>query len=366
MAKTVTGLFDNHGAAQSVVRELLAAGFRQDDISLMAKETAPEPKGAVVEYVEESGEEQVEDMAKGAGAGAAIGGLTGLVAGLAALAIPGFGPIVAAGPIASFIAGTGIGATIGGLISGLTRLGVPEKDAHHYAEGVRRGGMLVNVNAPDELADRAVGIMKKHNPVEINKRAAQWREEGWSGFDTEATSTAFSAFVGDNNTRPGSVADDVTAEHERIPIETLNAGQGEIALPVVEERLEVDKRERDRGGVRVESHVTETPVEQDVQLREEHINVERRPVDYTFHGTEGEAFKEAMVEIREAYEELIVKKKPRVVEEVVIGKEVEERTETVRETLRRTDVEVQPIEPERAKGAGASPDGSQDGPNKAQ
>lgn len=365
MAKTVTGLFDNHAAAQSVVRELLASGFKQDDISLMAKEVEPRPKDVVVEYVEESGEKQVEDMAVGAGAGGAIGGFAGLAIGLASLAIPGFGPVIAAGPVATFIMGTGIGATIGGLISGITRLGVPERDAHQYAEGVRRGGMLVSVNAADELAARAIEVMKRHNPVEINKRAAEWREEGWSGFDTEATSAAFNAFVGDGNNRRGEAQGEVTAEHKRIPVETLNASQGEIALPVVEERLEVDKRERDRGGVRVESHVTETPVEQDVQLREEHINVERRPVDYTFHGTEGEAFKEAMVEIREAYEELIVKKKPRVVEEVVIGKEVEEHTETVRETLRRTDVEVQPIEPERTKGASASTEGSQGGSNKA-
>jgi hypothetical protein len=111
--------------------------------------------------------EQVEDMAEGAGAGAAIGCLTGLVAGLASLAIPGFGPIIAAGPIAAFIAGTGIGATIGGFISGLTGLGIPEKDAQHYAEGVRRGGMLVNLNAPDELASRAIEVMRRHNPVEI-------------------------------------------------------------------------------------------------------------------------------------------------------------------------------------------------------
>lgn len=367
MAKTVTGLFDHQGAAQSVVRELLAAGFRQEDISVMAaKPPAPQPKGKVVEYVEESGEEQVEDMAKGAGVGAAVGGVAGLVAGLASLAIPGFGPIIAAGPIASFIAGTGIGATIGGLVSGITRLGVSENDAQHYAEGVRRGGTLVSVTAPEEVADRAVLIMKKHNPVEINKRAAEWRDEGWTGFDTEATATAFNAFAGEGVNRRQDAPDDITAEHQRIPTEALSGSQGEIALPVVEERLEVDKRERDRGGVRVQSHVTETPVEQDVKLREEHINVERRPVDYTFHGTEGEAFKEAMVEIREAYEELIVKKKPRVVEEVVIGKEVEERTETVRETLRRTDVEVEPIEPERARGAGASTDGTQDDKNRAQ
>jgi stress response protein YsnF len=90
-------------------------------------------------------------------------------------------------------------------------------------------------------------------------------------------------------------------------------------------------------------------------LREERVNVERRAVDYTFHGTESEAFKESMIEIKEAYEELVVNKKARVVEEVVVGKDVEQHTETVRETLRRTDVDVEPIEPGRAaRGASAS------------
>ncbi|HEX9919227.1 MAG TPA: DUF2382 domain-containing protein, partial [Pyrinomonadaceae bacterium] len=90
------------------------------------------------------------------------------------------------------------------------------------------------------------------------------------------------------------------------------------------------------------------------ELREEHVNVERRPVDYTFHGTESEAFKESLVEIREAYEELVVNKKARVVEEVVVNKDVEQRTETVNETLRRTDVNVEPIDSGKARGASAS------------
>jgi uncharacterized protein (TIGR02271 family) len=128
-------------------------------------------------------------------------------------------------------------------------------------------------------------------------------------------------------------------------------------VPVVEERLEVGKREVERGGVRVERHVTETPVEEDVRLRDERVRVERLPADYTFHGAESEAFKEAMIEIRESHEELVVNKKARVVEEVRIGKEVEEHTETVRETLRRSDVEVEPLEPERrARGASAASD----------
>ena len=116
------------------------------------------------------------------------------------------------------------------------------------------------------------------------------------------------------------------------------------------------KREVERGGVRVERRVTETPVEEDVRLRDERVRVERLPADYTFHGAESEAFKGAVIEFRESHEELLVNKKSRVVEEVHIGKEVEEHTETVRETLRRSEVEVEPLEPGRARGASAAAD----------
>ena len=355
MPKTVIGLFDNYAEAQTVVRELLGEGFADSDISVMAKDS--KPGNTVVEYVEEDGEKQIQDMAKGAGAGAAIGGLAGLLVGLASLAIPGVGPVIAAGPLATFIAGAGIGATAGGLISGLTRLGVPENDANFYAEGVRRGGTLVSVNAADERADHAVAVMKRHGAVEIDKRAAEWRQDGWTGFDESATHAAFEAYTQGPGDKPTPNRDsDVTAEHQRIPAQAI--GQGQVAMPVVEEKLEVGKREVDRGGVRVQSHVTETPVEENIQLREEHVHVERRPVDYTFHGSESEAFQESIVEIKEAYEELIVKKKARVVEEVIVGKDVEQRTETVRETLRRTDVEVEPLRPEQGDPESASGKGA--------
>jgi stress response protein YsnF len=104
----------------------------------------------------------------------------------------------------------------------------------------------------------------------------------------------------------------------------------------------------------VQKRVSEIPVEEDVTLREERVNVNRRPADYTFHGSDAEAFQESVVEIREAYEELILNKKARVVEEVVINKEVDEHTETVRETLRKTEVEVEPLEPGRARGAASA------------
>ncbi|HVF49200.1 MAG TPA: YsnF/AvaK domain-containing protein [Pyrinomonadaceae bacterium] len=358
MAKTVIGLFDNRSAAQGVVSDLLNEGFTRDDISVVAKQL--ESKRGDVEYVEEDGHEQVEDMAKGAGTGAAIGGAAGLLLSLTALAIPGIGPVLAAGPIAAIIAGAGIGATAGGAVTGLTRLGLDDHEAGAYAEGVRRGGTLVSVNAPDDRADSAVGLMKRHGAIEIDKRAAQWREEGWTGFDASATHAAFDSYSNHSGgaQRTSDAPSDITAEHERVRTQQAtpraSAGHDEIALPVVEERLEVGKREVERGGVRVQSRVSETPVERDVQLREEHVHVERNPVDYTFHGGESEAFKEAQIEIREAYEELIVNKKARVVEEVVIGKDVEQHTETVRETLRRTDVEVEQLEPGQARSANAS------------
>jgi uncharacterized protein (TIGR02271 family) len=369
MAKTVVGLFDERAAAKAAVRELLGEGFTRGDIGMMAKRLDDEPRDVEVEYVEEDGHEQVEDMAKGAGKGAAIGGAAGLLLSLSALAIPGIGPVLAAGPLAALIAGAGVGATAGGLISGLTRLGLNDDDADTYAEGLRRGGTLVSVNAPDGRADLAVSTLKRHGAIEIDKRAAEWRAEGWSGFDRQAATASPST----TSTTPRPLADspgaraEVTAEHERVPTRSMHAapesGAGrdeftvpsaEEVIPVVEEELQVGKREVERGGVRVQKRVTETPVEEEVRLREEHVNVERFDTDYTFHGHESEAFKESLIEIKEAYEELVVNKKARVVEEVVINKETEEHTETVRETLRRTDVEVEPLRPGRARGASAS------------
>ena len=114
-------------------------------------------------------------------------------------------------------------------------------------------------------------------------------------------------------------------------------------MPVVEEELRVGKREVERGGVRVESRVEERPVEKEVRLQEEHVRVERRPVDRPVGDAEG-LFKEGTIEVTERAEVPVVAKEARVVEEVVVNKEVGERTETVRDTVRRTDVNVEEVE----------------------
>ncbi len=119
---------------------------------------------------------------------------------------------------------------------------------------------------------------------------------------------------------------------------------GDVTLPVIEERIAVGKRQVDRGGVRVQQHVTERPVEETVSLREEHVTVERRPANQPVDATNMEAFKEGVIEVTEMGEEAVVSKQARVVEEVVVGKEVTEHQETLRDTVRRTDVEVEQLD----------------------
>jgi uncharacterized protein (TIGR02271 family) len=120
---------------------------------------------------------------------------------------------------------------------------------------------------------------------------------------------------------------------------------------VIEEEVQVGKRTVSRGGVRVYSRVTEKPVEEQVQLRKEQVSVERRPVNRPVSGTDREAFKEGTIEMTETSEEAVVSKQARVVEEVVVRKDAQERTETVRDTVRRTDVEVEKLGAERGQSA---------------
>jgi len=186
MAKTVIGLIDDIRAAQSVVKDLLASGIARDDIGFMANEKHAGPPGA--EPRPEDRAEAAGDALAGAGTGAAIGGVAGLALALAPLAIPGIGPILAAGPIIAALTGAGIGAVAGGLIGGLTGIGVPEEEAHYYAEALRRGGILITVAADSEaVAQTAVSVMKRHGAVDIDERATEWKKQGWKGrFDAGA------------------------------------------------------------------------------------------------------------------------------------------------------------------------------------
>jgi hypothetical protein len=179
MTRTVTGLFDTYDAAADAVRDLEAAGIPHNDISIIANNaqnrwSAPERSG--------SG----SGAAAGASVGAALGGGAGLLAGLGLLAIPGLGPVVAAGWLASTAVGAVAGGAAGGLVGSLTNAGVRPEHAEVYAEGVRRGGSIVTARVNDTLAARAESILSGRGAVDPEIRGAAYRKSGWTRFDPNA------------------------------------------------------------------------------------------------------------------------------------------------------------------------------------
>ena len=178
MVKTIVGSFDGYDAAQTAVRDLINDGFMARDISILASGKAG------LEHSDEG--VTVTDTASGTATGAltggVVGGAAGLAVGLLGLAIPGIGPIIAAGPLVATLSGAGVGALAGGLIGALTEAGVPEDHASFYAESVRRGGTLVTVRADSARAERAAEIMRDHGAVDLDARVSRWRENGWNGW----------------------------------------------------------------------------------------------------------------------------------------------------------------------------------------
>jgi uncharacterized protein (TIGR02271 family) len=188
----------------------------------------------------------------------------------------------------------------------------------HYHEAVRRGSVLLTVEVEDVAqADAVRAALNESGAVDINERVAQWRSSGYRGYDRSAREYT---------------ADEVAAERK--------------AFPVVREDLDVGKREVQTGGVRVYSRLTTTPVSETVHLRQEHASVERRPVDRPATPAD---LKEDCVEVRETSEQPVVSKTARVVEEVVVGKEATARTETINDTVRGTQVEVERVEEQKGK-----------------
>ncbi|HZF93498.1 MAG TPA: YsnF/AvaK domain-containing protein [Allosphingosinicella sp.] len=212
----------------------------------------------------------------------------------------------------------------GGGADGLGGLHVSNDDRQAYGEGLRRGGALLCADVDGhEDADRIIALLEESASVDLDRRQESWRGEGWTPAGAASTGTA-------TGTATGNVV-----QEERIPI--------------VEEELRVGKREVERGGARVRSYIKETPVTEQVTLREEHVEVERRPVAQPATATAASAtpagsaeglLQERTIEMRETAEEAVVQKVANVREELVVRKTAEEHVETVQDTVRRTEVDV--------------------------
>lgn len=174
---TLVAMFRNTTDAQAAVDSLVREGFDRDAISFVGRG--------------EGHSEDAVNAGQGAAFGAASGGVIGALVGLGLLAIPGVGPVLAAGPLIAALTGGAIGAVAGaptgGLVAGLVKTHyVDETDARVYAEGVRRGNTLVTLDVSDERQNRATSILNQYNPIDVHSEADHWRSSGWKDFDETA------------------------------------------------------------------------------------------------------------------------------------------------------------------------------------
>ena len=201
-------------------------------------------------------------------------------------------------------AGEGIGQKISNFFHGLTG---GDEDVHeHYAEGVNAGGALVGVTCDDDEASEVAALLKQHGAREVAGKVVGGADSKQAAYDATGTT-------------------------------------GQTAIPIVEEQLAVGKREVDRGGVRVYSHVIEQPVTADVTLHDEQIVVERRPVNRAASAADFNMGQGSVIELNATGEEAVIGKTARVVEEVLVGKASTSHTEVIHDSVRKTEVEVEQI-----------------------
>ncbi len=293
---TVVGLFHDQPTAEAAIKRLLAAGFTENQIGVAVRDRQQQQS-----LTESTGTQAAEDATKGAVGGGVVGGVIGLLAGVGALAIPGIGPIIAGGALASTLAGAGIGAAAGGLIGALVGMGVPEDEARHFEQGFQQGGILVTVQAGDqaELARQALA-------------------EG--GADLGPTYGEY----GERETARTATRGVDTEDRER--------------LELVEEELDVDTRQVQAGEVRVRKEVHTEQRNIEVPVTREEVVIERHPV--TGREASGTSIGEEEVRIPLMEEEVEVQKRAVVKEEISVGKRQVEETKTVSDSVRREEARI--------------------------
>lgn len=228
------------------------------------------------------------------------------------------------------IAGNGASRADRDVVENLTRVGVPGEEAREYTSRLASGKALVLVKASEAAARRAVTVMERNSVKEV--------DQGSRG----AAESAFSP-------NPGVVPARAAAATPAVPSASRAGAAGireqatsrEAKIPVVEEEMKVGKREVAGQAVRVFAHVVEEPIEKEITLRQEHVNVERRPADRAATERDLREFKEGVIEMRETAEEPVVSKEARVVEEVVVSKEATQENRAIRDSLRKTEVDIE-------------------------
>jgi len=200
--------------------------------------------------------------------------------------------------------------------------GIPQQDANLYAQGIQQGyPMIVVQGVADQDAEPAAAILDRYNVIDISQLGQNYQRQSIQRTATSTTtSTGTSANLNTN----------------------LYEGQ-DMVVPIIEEQLHVGKRAVEGGGLRIRTSVIETPVSEQVTLREEHVTVDRRPVNQAVDASVFDQVQNQTFEVVEHDEQAVVSKEARVVEEVTVRKDVEQRTETIQDSVRRTNVDVEQL-----------------------
>ena len=300
MQHTLVAVFDNRGDAQQALEELVSSGFSRQTVRLS------------------------EDDSTVSGSSSASG-------------------------TANTTAGdASIGTSIKNFFADL--FGDRDDQVNLYSTAVNRGNFVLTLSADSEPeVERAADVVERYGPIDIDEHSQQWGAGTYAsdsmraGSGSMSQSQSFSQQNAQQNAQQSSVqGSQLSGSQQRADA----TAQGQTAIPVIQEELAVGKREVSRGGVRVYQRVVETPVNETIGLREEHVNVERHAVDRPVSPGDLDAFKEGTIELRETAEEAIVQKTARVVEEVVVGKDVTQRQQNISDSVRRTEVEIEQLSPE--------------------
>jgi stress response protein YsnF len=299
MAQTVIGMFDNAAEAQQAVQKLTSKGFSRDNIDVTNGSAGLTDSSAASSSTEEE---------------------------------------------------SGISKFFKNLFS-------DDDDTDKYTHVARRSQSIVTVHAQSsDEAEDAADILDDCGAVNVDERAASYgyAGSGRSGFSADSSTTDFTGTgttalgAADYTGTPGLNSDRTTGDFVGDTGSTytnsdINTTNNTTKIPIIEENLEVGKREVVRGGTRLRSRIVERPVEESLRLREETVHVNRNPVDRAATSEDLANFSGREIEMTETAEVPVVNKEARVVEEVSLGKEVSERTETVSDTVRKTEVDIEDL-----------------------
>ncbi|OMD36473.1 hypothetical protein BSK56_32120 [Paenibacillus borealis] len=369
MNKKIVGVFYTEHEASRAIEDLKSQGFLTEDISVIARN-----KDDVDAINNEMGTKAPEGMASGAAAGGLLGGVTGLLAGIGALAIPGIGPILAAGPIAATLAGAAVGAGTGGLVGGLIGLGIPEDEAESYDNYVDEGRILVMVDADNTRAEEVYSVFRSHNSA----NADRYMDDNMAAGDVTGTArnsvtdTVDAAFNGsglegrqdtgldtmnsapvhdlpetralDDVNRPGMTGDvysgtpDGIANLDRTGSDPFTDEDEARKLCLREEQLDVSKNKVQTGEVQVRKEIIEEQKTINVPVTHEEIVIERRSVNND--STDTPIGKDETIRIPVSEEQVEVRKNTVVTGEVDIHKREVQGTEQVKDTVKREEARV--------------------------